>query len=341
MSRSSFLRVVAIAFAAFFVGCASTPPWGDMTQDEIAAWKADGFSAADAQAWAKKGFDPKSAQDWHSRGFDLEATLAWKQNSFTADSAQRWRSSGFGLTKAVENRGKGLTPIETPENDSAAKPDSASDATPADPPAEATPPAEAAKDPSTPQYAGRRDATKELRPFPTLEVETTSLQNSTPGFCRSRVSLGYESQFRIHGPNATGRSRSFYSAFDHRLIGQTTLESDDTIERLDVNSQRFDAALGQKASLHRRRDRRIVDLVTYGLVIGAHLIPHHPGCPGGKHQTAGKGQDQKGQRSQSNRSVHLGSPLPATRPSVPIILGNSPVEFLQGAQNLVPPMTQL
>lgn len=111
MSKPIFSWIVATVSIALFVACASTPPWGEMSQPEIAAWKAIGFNAQKAQAWHKQGFDPASAEAWYGRGFDLEATLAWQKESFTADEAQLWRSSGFGLEAAEENRGKGLTPI--------------------------------------------------------------------------------------------------------------------------------------------------------------------------------------------------------------------------------------
>ncbi|MCH2184980.1 hypothetical protein MK280_03840 [Myxococcota bacterium] len=112
MYKMVLIRLTLTALAAFFLACASTPPWGDMSQDEIAAWKADGLDAAEAQAWKKKGFTAESAKAWHSRGFDLEATQAWMKEGFDADEAKRWKTAGFSISQAAANRGKGLTPIE-------------------------------------------------------------------------------------------------------------------------------------------------------------------------------------------------------------------------------------
>ena len=89
MSCSPIVRIALVLLATFSFACASTPPWGDMTQDQIAAWKTAGFNSEEAQAWKKKGFDAKSAGEWNSQGFDLEATQAWKKQDFTAVEAKR------------------------------------------------------------------------------------------------------------------------------------------------------------------------------------------------------------------------------------------------------------
>ncbi len=134
MSRSPIVRIALVLLATFAFACASTPPWGNMTQDQIAAWKTAGFDSAEAQAWTKKGFDPKSAGAWKSQGFDLEATEAWKKEDFTAIEAKRWKTAGFTISEAAANRGKGLTPIGEPaakaEGEAAEAPatDSTSDA---------------------------------------------------------------------------------------------------------------------------------------------------------------------------------------------------------------------
>ena len=114
MYRSVSIRLITIGLAAFFFACASAPPWGEMSQNEIAAWKADGLNAQEAQAWKKKGFDAQSAKEWHSRGFDLEATQAWMEEGFSAAEAKHWKAAGFSISQAAANRGKGLTPIESP-----------------------------------------------------------------------------------------------------------------------------------------------------------------------------------------------------------------------------------
>lgn len=111
MSKSISLWIVAGVSILLLAACASSPPWGEMSRQEIAAWKAIGFTPQRAQAWNKEGFDPSSAAAWHNRGFDLEATLAWQEASFSVVEAQQWRRSGFGLEEAEENRGKGLVPI--------------------------------------------------------------------------------------------------------------------------------------------------------------------------------------------------------------------------------------
>lgn len=109
MTKSARILLPSLVLAA---ACASTPPWGDMSQQDIAAWKTLGFDAPMAQAWHEKGFDPATAGPWHRHGFDLTAALAWQKSTFTAPEADQWRSAGFGLDEAKKDRGLGLAPIK-------------------------------------------------------------------------------------------------------------------------------------------------------------------------------------------------------------------------------------
>ncbi len=131
--------ITLVLTLALLTGCASTPDWAGMSEDEIASWRAMDLSAAAAQqltsagldtgdvtqwreagvttteailAWNQAGWKPESATPWVERNFSLEAAMAWAQEKFTAEQARTWVDSGFDLSEAVANRDKGLTPVK-------------------------------------------------------------------------------------------------------------------------------------------------------------------------------------------------------------------------------------
>jgi hypothetical protein len=111
-------QIMSNKFAALFSivllvsACASAPAWKGMSEDEIASWKAMSVEPAAAQEWRKGGFTPYSAEAWMRAGFKAENAVKWAAEKFTAEEAQNWRVGGFSLDQAVENRGKGLTPVK-------------------------------------------------------------------------------------------------------------------------------------------------------------------------------------------------------------------------------------
>jgi hypothetical protein len=119
-------------------GCASTPSWKGMSEDQIAAWRALDIEAAEAQAYRKAGIDTGDVEDWREAGlsagdailawheagwtpamaapwlnkqFGLELATEWSGEKFTADQAREWIDAGFSLREAIANRSKGLAPV--------------------------------------------------------------------------------------------------------------------------------------------------------------------------------------------------------------------------------------
>jgi hypothetical protein len=133
-------KLTAIMFVVFLIGaCAGAPTWKDMSEAEIASWKALGVEAGDAQTfkkaglsttdveawhaagikaskdildWHKKGFTAEEAGGWVKEQFSLEEAGNWKKKEFTSEEAGKWKAAGFKLNEAVNNREKGLQPIQ-------------------------------------------------------------------------------------------------------------------------------------------------------------------------------------------------------------------------------------
>ncbi|MEM8563226.1 MAG: hypothetical protein AAGF57_13365 [Pseudomonadota bacterium] len=107
------LKIIAVVFVSLIIGaCSSTPTWEGMSQTEIAQWKQAGFDPGTAQSWSKKGFTAADASSWRNGGFDLDKATDWKEEKFTADEAKAWKAGGFNLDEAVEDRAKGLQPVQ-------------------------------------------------------------------------------------------------------------------------------------------------------------------------------------------------------------------------------------
>ena len=71
---TTFSRTLLVSLA-LFAGCASTPPWAGMSQQEIAGWKGLDFLPTAAQAWHQKGFTPDTAGPWHAAGLSDHRTI--------------------------------------------------------------------------------------------------------------------------------------------------------------------------------------------------------------------------------------------------------------------------
>jgi len=140
----SVMRVLISKFACVSVligllGACAAPDWSDMSQADIAGWKAMDIGPGDAQhfnreglhpteieGWHKAGFkDAKDIDAWHGAGFNAEDSAAWKAHGFnakdakrwsakefTAENAQVWTKAGMSLDEAIEDRSKGLQPVK-------------------------------------------------------------------------------------------------------------------------------------------------------------------------------------------------------------------------------------
>jgi hypothetical protein len=106
-------RLATILAISLLCACNSTPTdWSGMSTDEISAWKAADFTPAVAQQWYHAGFPAELASRWQARGFELDTATLWSDANFRPDEAHEWIVAGFDLEGAIENRNKGLTPIQ-------------------------------------------------------------------------------------------------------------------------------------------------------------------------------------------------------------------------------------
>ncbi|RRJ82796.1 hypothetical protein [Aestuariirhabdus litorea] len=105
--------LVGVFCALVLVGCASTPSWEGLSESDIAAWKSAGFTVESADLWRDYNFSAVEAQSWSQQGFDPEEAAEWSKESFSADEASRWKGAEFDLDTAIEERAKGLAPIES------------------------------------------------------------------------------------------------------------------------------------------------------------------------------------------------------------------------------------
>lgn len=141
-----------IALTAMISACSTpAPTWSGISETEIANWKGLNIGPGDAQTyrkeglvpeavqqwqennfnsvdavltWHKSGFAPAEAKGWVTGGFSNEAAQEWKEKAFSSEDASQWKQSGFELDAAIDNRDKGLTPVEpdAPEESDAAYP---------------------------------------------------------------------------------------------------------------------------------------------------------------------------------------------------------------------------
>jgi hypothetical protein len=103
--------ITTLCMALLVTACASTPSWKNMSEDEIASWKALNLEPAAAQQWRKGGFSPANAETWIKSGFKYEGAANWARENFSPEDARAWKDGGFSLKDAVSNRAKGLTPV--------------------------------------------------------------------------------------------------------------------------------------------------------------------------------------------------------------------------------------
>jgi len=113
----NFIAVLIVAL--FMSACASKATWDNISEESIAAWKAEGVDAALANQYTEHSITPEKYGEWKALKItDAETIIAWNGSKFSADAAKNWMSGGFTLDEAVDNRAKGLSPVKktkTPE----------------------------------------------------------------------------------------------------------------------------------------------------------------------------------------------------------------------------------
>ncbi|MDD7985819.1 hypothetical protein PQO01_12745 [Lentisphaera marina] len=110
-------KIISVLLIALFMSaCASKATWDNMSEETIAAWKAQGVEAALANEYTDNAITPEKYGEWKALKItDSETIIAWNESKFSADAAKNWMSGGFTLDEAVENRAKGLSPVKKEE----------------------------------------------------------------------------------------------------------------------------------------------------------------------------------------------------------------------------------
>ena len=94
------LRAISgvILSAIILAGCASTPTWEGMSENEIAAWRSLDIEAAEAQGYRKAGLGTDDIEAWRSAGLSAsESILAWHEAGWSPTTAEPWLKQQFGL----------------------------------------------------------------------------------------------------------------------------------------------------------------------------------------------------------------------------------------------------
>lgn len=108
--------ILTACTSALLFACASTPTWEGMSEETIAAWKANGLDAGQAQFYTEEGISAQVYGEWKAVNItDSDVILEWTEEKFTASKAKAWIDGGFDLDDAIENRAKGLTPVRKAE----------------------------------------------------------------------------------------------------------------------------------------------------------------------------------------------------------------------------------
>jgi hypothetical protein len=105
--------IAVLILALFMSACASKVTWDNMSEETIAAWKAEGVDAVLANKFTEHSITPEKYGEWKVLKItDHETIIAWNESKFSADAAKNWMAGGFTLDEAVENRAKGLSPVK-------------------------------------------------------------------------------------------------------------------------------------------------------------------------------------------------------------------------------------
>lgn len=149
LKTNTLIHLSLLVIALLPSACASAPTWEGMSETEISAWKELNAGPGDAQtyreagldvqavsqwsehgfkktdavlAWHKAGFTAAEAKAWRAKRFTWERAVAWREEKFKPEEAYEWKKGGFNLEDSVENRERGLKPIQPVAPKKASKP---------------------------------------------------------------------------------------------------------------------------------------------------------------------------------------------------------------------------
>ena len=111
-------KIIVALFVALFMSACSSPTWDNMSEDTIAAWKAQGVDVETANYLTDKNVTPAAYGEYKAAGIsDAELVVDWSAAKFKGADAKAWMDGGFELDDAVENRAKGLSPVKAKTED--------------------------------------------------------------------------------------------------------------------------------------------------------------------------------------------------------------------------------
>ena len=92
-------KIISVLLIALFMSaCASKATWDNMSEETIAAWKAEGVDAALANEFTANSITPASYGEWKDvKITDSETIIAWSGSKFNAEEAKEGMSGGFTL----------------------------------------------------------------------------------------------------------------------------------------------------------------------------------------------------------------------------------------------------